>query len=38
MDQPVLGSPTCPCELSIADEEQRCWCKVGYVNDSASVL
>ena len=34
MDRPVLGSLNCPCELSIADEEQRCWCKVGYINDS----
>ena len=34
MDWPVLGRSTCPCELSVTDEEQWCWCKVGYVNDN----
>ena len=35
MDWPVLGRSTCPCKLSVTDEEQWCWCKVGYVNDNA---
>ena len=34
MDQPVLEKSTCLCKLSLTNEEEHYWCKVGYANDS----